>query len=361
MIDIDELRFLLDSLPDTVLVCNGEGLIRACNAQCEELLGYRRDELQGRPVEVLMPDAQRQAHISYRMAYMMAPKRRSMYQLQEISAVRSDGKLQPVSIALSPISIDGEVLTLVSIRDNTAAVAARRKEREMYARLLQKQRLENLGLLSSGIAHDFRNLLSVVLGNAELATLVAGSSGAALAPHLQAIHGACAHLQELSSRILRYAAGRDARPERMNLNDAVAEIAVLLERALAPGTELRVDCVATLPELMLDPGHVFQLLLNLILNANDAIGTHGGCITVRTGLAPDAVFLQVEDNGRGIDAATRDSMLEPFYTTREGGVGLGLSLVNDIMQRYAGRIDIDSEPGKGSVFTLSFPLVMPAR
>lgn len=355
MLENDELGFLLDSLPDTVLLCDRGGTIRACNSQCAELLGYTADDLVGRPVEILMAAAVREAHVAYRLAYQAAPKRRPMYQLQEISAVRKDGALQPVSIALSPIEIGAETMTIVSIRDNAPSVAARRKEREMYARLLQKQRLENLGLLSSGIAHDFRNLLGVVLGNAELAMISSGTSDSPLAPHLKAIHGACARLQELSSRILRYAAGREVRPERIDLNDAVGEISVLLERALAPGTQLHVECAAALPAVVLDPGHVFQLLLNLVLNANDAIGAKGGSIVVRTGIAQGTVFLQVTDNGRGMDAATRDSILEPFYTTREGGVGLGMSLVRDIVQRYSGRVDIDSEVGKGSTFTLRFP------
>lgn len=358
MLASKELGFLLDSLPDTVLFCDRDGTIRACNNQCAELLGYAADELVGQPVEILIPLALREAHVGYRKAYTLAPKRRSMYQLQEINAIRKDGMPQPVSIALSPIGIDGETMTIVSIRDNTSAVAARRKEREMYARLLQKQRLENLGLLSSGIAHDFRNLLTVVLGNTELAMIVAGAHSTALAPHLNAIHSACGRLQEMSGRILRYAAGREARPERINLNDAVTEIAVLLERALAPGTQLHLDCAVTPPALVVDPGHVFQLLLNLILNANDAIGPKGGRITVRTGYARDMVFLQVEDDGRGMDPVTRDNILEPFYTTREGGVGLGLSLVRDIMQRYDGSVDIASEVGKGSVFTLRLPAVV---
>ena len=101
-------------------------------------------------------------------------------------------------------------------------------------------------------------------------------------------------------------------------------------------------------------GHLFQILLNLILNANDAISPQGGSITVRTGMDADGVFVQVIDDGRGMDAATLRHILEPFYTTKTGGKGLGLSVVNDIVRRYEGSIEIDSDVGNGSRFTVAF-------
>ncbi|MGV3592569.1 MAG: two-component system sensor histidine kinase NtrB [Gammaproteobacteria bacterium] len=355
MIDSDTLRLMLDLLPDTVLLCDGDGLIRCCNDQCEELLAWAPDELVGLPVETLLPHAQRQAHIAWRLSYVRSPRRRGMNQLQEIQALRKDGRLQPVSIALSPVDTDAGRMTIVSIRDNSAAVAARRKEQEMYERLLQKQRMENLGMLSSGIAHDFRNVLSVILGSAELALLELNDMHSGLSSYLQAIQTSSTHLKDLSGQILRYAAGRESRPQLVNLNQAAEEVALLLQGTLTPDTRLHCEPERGLPLLRADPGQIFQVLLNLILNAKDALGPAGGNITVRTGMEDGYVFVQIQDDGRGIAENERERLLEPFYTTKKGGKGLGLSVVNDIVQAHGGRLRIASEPGRGALFTVLFP------
>lgn len=278
-----------------------------------------------------------------------------MQQMQNICALRKDGTLHPVTIALSPARLEGRQLVIVSIRDNAAAVAARQRERETYERLLRAQRLEDLGMLSCGIAHDFRNLLSIVLGNAELAMYELTEETISQRAYLQAIRTSAAHLQELSGQILSYAAGGETPRRPLDLNEAAAEMAVLIQVSLPRTTTISCELAPKLPKVLADPGHIAQILLNLILNAKEAIGSRGGNIVVRTGIEGDQVFIEVEDDGCGIEEEKRERILDTFYTTKEGGKGLGLAVVKGIVEQYGGSTRIDSSVGAGSLFRVLLP------
>lgn len=357
MLEKSGLRLFLDSLPDAVLLCGSDGFVHDCNRQCEALLGYAPEELTGLPVEVLIPGDLQQDHIGFRMAYMLAPKPRSMTRLQEIQALRKDGCLQPVTIALSPLALADEQMVIVSIRDNSEAVAARLRERQAFERSLEAQRLESLGLLSCGIAHDFKNLLSVVLGNAELALLEMHDEHPQR-NYLQAIQASATHLQEISRQILSYAVGKGVEQQTVDLNEAVTEMKGLLQVALPPSTRIACELAAVQPRLLADPGQISQILLNLILNASEAIGERGGCITIRTGVADSHIYVEVVDDGCGIAETARARILDPFFTTKAGGKGLGLSVVNGIVKNHGGVLTIASGPDAGSTFRVGFPLAL---
>jgi two-component system, cell cycle sensor histidine kinase and response regulator CckA len=275
--------------------------------------------------------------------------------MQNIRARCKDGTLHPVTIALSPVSLDDQRVVIASIRDNASAVAARAREQEMYVRLLRTQRLEDIGMMSCGIAHDFRNLLNIILGNAELALRDVDTCVPAQRAYMEAIRGSAAHLQELSNQLLNYAVGGSTTLRAVHLHDAVAEMSALLRISLPASTRLRCVTSAGLPPVFAEPSHVAQILLNLILNANDAIGTSAGNITVRTGFDNGHVFVEVEDDGCGIAPEARARVLDTFYSTKEGGKGLGLAVVNGIVERYGGKLVMTSREGVGSVFKVMLP------
>lgn len=349
------LHWLLDALPDAVLLCDAAGVIRYSNGQCVELLGYAPGELHGCAVEILVPGGLREMHRHLRESYQQNPRSRPMSALQDIVVVRKDGARHPVTIALNPLQHGSAKLTVVSLRDNAAAIEARRKEREFYERALRTQRMENLGVLSCGIAHDFKNLLCVVMGNADLALEQLGEGTTPLHGQLGAIQAAVQHLQELSHQILSYATGREASPRLVDINESVGELETLVKVTLPANTTLRCELASAVPALQADPGQIFQVLLNLILNARDALASSGGCITVRTGVDAEHVFLEVEDDGYGIDEGTRAQIFDPFFTTKAGGKGLGLSVVDSIVKKHGGFIHIRSAANAGATFRVHLP------
>lgn len=357
MLDNKALRFVLDSLPDAVLLCGANGVILDGNVQCESLLGYPPHELIGLPVEALVPAGLRPGHAGLRERFMKDPCRRPMDSLTDLSALRKDGQLQPVSIALSPVKVDTRHLIIVCLRDNSQDMRIRQRERAYYERTLKAQRLENLGMLSCGIAHDLKNMLTVVMGNAELALLNVRDDGMPLRENLLAIQTASGHLQELCWQMMNYAQGMDMRRQQVFLNDTVEAMSALLRGSLPVTTHLCCELTDGLPPLETDSGQISQILLNLILNANEAIGAKGGCITVRTGSGDSSVFVEVVDNGTGIDEEVLAKILDPFFTTKDGGKGLGLSVVRDIAQRLGAVLHINSRPAEGAVFRVEFPLV----
>ncbi|MFY9342011.1 MAG: MASE1 domain-containing protein [Planctomycetota bacterium] len=253
----------------------------------------------------------------------------------------------------------------------------RRAEDERHAleRALQEaQKLESLGVLAGGIAHDFNNILTGVLGNADLAqrTLPPDSHGHALLAEV--IHST-RRAAELCSQMLAYS-GRGRRTiERFSLDELVDEVLQLLRASVSKKADLRISLGATLPAVEADRNQMRQVLMNLLLNASEALGDQPGRIQITTGVenvsearrlalrpAPlarsgDHVFLEVADTGVGMSPETLARIFEPFFTTKFAGRGMGLSAVLGIVRGHHGALDVESQPGRGSRFRLLLPCV----
>ena len=262
----------------------------------------------------------------------------------------------------------------VTIIDLTEQERLKQQHKEFERQLEQTRKLEAIGSLAGGIAHDFNNLLAPILGRAELLSAEKGDDPI-VAEHSRAIVDASRRARALVRQILTFSRNEPPRRTAVALAEVMHDTERLLRVTLPPTVELHMALPQGMPPVLADPTQVEQALLNLCTNAIHALGESRGTVQVaatparpdlrlceRLGLAPgDYVAISVRDNGPGMDAAMLERVFEPFFTTKPvgQGTGLGLSVVHGVMGNHAGAVDVQSTPGKGSLFTLYFPAATP--
>jgi PAS domain S-box-containing protein len=383
-----KFRGLLEAAPDAIVGVDNEGRIALVNAQTERLFGYNRDELIGQEVEILVPEATRRIHPSRRSAYFADPTPRPMGAGMSLAGRRKNGTEFPAEISLSAIETEEGLLVSAAIRDVTERVEAQAEserlmaqaERErMESRLQRSQRLESLGQLAGGVAHDFNNLLGAIRNFAsfvgeEITTATEGSGQpdwpTALRDVAQ-IEQAADRGAQLTHQLLAFARREVVRPEVVVLNDVVTEVEQLLVRTLGEHVELVTALGDELSPVLADRGQLEQVLVNLAVNARDAM-PGGGRLTIETeNVMVDEAFalnmggvttgphvrLRVTDTGEGMSQEVLRRAFEPFFTTKPTGegTGLGLATVYGIVTQAAGSVRIHSEPGLGTSFSAVFP------
>jgi two-component system, cell cycle sensor histidine kinase and response regulator CckA len=256
--------------------------------------------------------------------------------------------------------------------DITAAKRMEASRLQIERKLLETQKLESLGLLAGGIAHDFNNLLSTVLGNANLARMSL-EAGSPADPQLRAIETAALRAAELCRQMLAYAGKGRFVVERVNLSAMVEELLPLLRVSIARSATLHLQLLNDVPDIKVDATQLRQIVMNLVLNAVDALAGKNGEITLRTGMVSvdasllarcvtgaslpggDYVFLDVTDTGAGMTPEVKSKIFEPFFTTKFAGRGLGLAAVLGIVRGHNGALLVDSEVGQGTTFRLFLP------
>jgi PAS domain S-box-containing protein len=352
------LRSILETAPEAIVTIDERGLIGSFSPAAERLFGYRAQEVIGRNVSLLMPEPYRSAHDGYLAHYLATGERRSLGVNHETEGLRKDGTTFPMELAVGEARANGERFFTGFAHDLTAR---KRLERE----LRQAQKLEAIGQLTGGIAHDFNNLLTVIMGNLEmLEERLAGEDLALLEDAREAARMGA----ELTGRLLAFARRQPLRPRAVDLGRAVPEAVALLRRTLGAAIEVRATLTPELPPVLADPGQLQNALLNLAINARDAM-PGGGRLTIeaaeveldadvaeaRPGLHPGRyVMLAVGDTGTGMSPEVRERAFEPFFTTKRpgAGTGLGLSMVYGFVKQSGGHADLYSEPGCGTVVRL---------
>ena len=269
--------------------------------------------------------------------------------------------------------LEGKVIgVLGTYEDITASKQAEAEQRALEAQMQHAQKLESLGILAGGIAHDFNNLLVAMLGHADLALADLPRSAGAQ-QHVEEIRTAAWRARELTNQMLAYSGKGRFVVRSLQLGEVVSEMGHLLEAAIPKKVSLRYAPADDLPTVEADVTQLRQVVMNLVTNAAEAIGERGGLITLTTGrqqASPESlqsvftqerlpggeyVYLEVSDDGCGMDATTRERLFEPFFTTKFQGRGLGLAAVLGIVRGHHGTVKVDSEPGKGSSFKVLFP------
>jgi PAS domain S-box-containing protein len=367
----ERFRGLLSSAPDAIIGVDSDGRIELMNEQAARLFGWDHDELIGRPVEVLVPLAVQERHVAHRRSYLADPVARPMGLGLRLQARRRDGSEFPAEISLSTIEgDDGGTTVLAAVRDVTERLELE-KERQRQALEVQREqthRLESIGQLAGGIAHDFNNLLGVILNYSTLAAR--STDDPALRDDLDQISEAAQRAADLTRQLLTFARRDPARPELVDIGALVTRFAHLLSRTLGERISLSVD-VCTEPALaVVDGRQVEQVLLNLCLNARDAMPEGGALQLVCSvddlaeGPTPSSdpgryVLLRVIDEGAGMDAETLDRAFEPFFTTKGpgDGTGLGLASVYGIVQQNGGMVQLSSTLGVGTTAEVLLPAV----
>jgi PAS domain S-box-containing protein len=359
----------LDFAPDGIVGISPSGEIVLVNQQAEALFGYAREEMIGELVEMLVPARYRDAHPGHRDGYFGAPRPRAMGAGVELSAVRKDGTEFPVEISLSSIETEEGVIATAGVRDISDRAESER-EKALNEQLAQARRLESVGQLAGGIAHDFNNILGVIMNYAEFVADELDADSQAR-QDVEEIRRAAERAAALTRQLLIFSRREVVKPELLYLRDVIAELENLLRRALGERVELSTRFGKDRCPFEADPGQIEQVLVNLAVNARDAM-PDGGRLVIEvdraeldeeyTYMHPDTepgtyVRLKVSDTGTGMDAETIQRAFEPFFTTKGKGegTGLGLATVYGIVTGAGGRIDIYSELGVGTTVKIHLP------
>ena len=334
-----------------IATCTLDGRLLEGNAALLKMLGYCRQELAGMPIQELRPDDSPGADgfDELNQGKRDSAKRESRYR-------RKDGTCFWGRLTVSVVhDAGGDAAFLIALledatEDRRAAEAAREAEK-----------MEVIGRLAGSIAHDFNNLLTGVLLNCDLLADGIGAD-APLFQHVEEIRMAGEQGAALTQQLLAIARKQVIQPRPISINDLVTSTHNLLGRLIGEQIDFVTVLAPGIQTVLADPGQLRQVLLNMVLNARDAM-PHGGCITVRTRVnprvngGPAMVALLVEDTGCGMDEQTRARLFEPFFTTKPAGkgTGLGLAIVQRIVSESGGTIDVESEPGRGTRIQVSFP------
>ena len=362
-----KLRAFLQSASQGVIAIDVTGRIDLTNAKAEELFGYRREELVGQTLEMLLPERYRGAHIGHRAEYFSQPRPRPMGLGLDLAGRRKDGTEFPVEIALSFVPTEGGPLPLAIAFINDIT-----ERKRMEETLRRTQKLESLGVLAGGVAHDFNNLLTTIMGNATLALQAMRSTspdGLLIEEIIQASKTAA----DLTRQLLAYAGKGRFVVETIDLSQLVRDISTLVQTSIPKKVQLRLSLANKLPPVRVDASQIQQVVMNLVINAGEAIGENVGTIRLTTEqqevddryieayfapgeLEPGTyVVMEVNDTGSGMDEATKAKIFEPFFTTKTFGRGLGLSAVEGIVRNHKGAMRVYSAPGRGTTFKVLLP------
>jgi PAS domain S-box-containing protein len=363
----EQYRAIFDGSGDALVLWDGDIRIVDVNAAFTTMYGYSRDEVVGGSFgDRFTPEAK---------ARRIALIRRALdgHECQlEGETLRKDGRRFAVELRYLPITHRGEPHVLAIARDITERKEAEARRQALEAQLRQAQKMEAIGQLTGGIAHDFNNLLTSILGYTVMALERAEAEGDAVqVRYLAQTQRASQRARELIQQMLTFSRGSRGEPRPVALAPLVRESLTLLRSTLPATIGLESAIDGDLPCVTADPVQLEQVLLNLCINARDAIQGTGTievvvhrvaidgqlCASCRAPLAGEFVGIAVRDSGSGIPAAVQERMFEPFFTTKDTGKGsgMGLSTAHGIVHEHGGHIVVDSAPGRGSSFRVLLP------
>ena len=364
-------RVLVETSPESVIV-HVDGTITFANPSAIKMFGAQSaGDLVGRAMlDLISPEFHATA-----LARRKNIKEQGMGGLlAEMRYRRIDGSPFEVETQSAPIVYDGMAATQITAHDISGLKRAAAERQEFERKLQETQKLESLGVLAGGIAHDFNNILTGILGNASLASLDL-PEGSSAVENLRAITEGSQRAADLCRQMLAYSGKGNFVVRRLSINRLVRDTAHLLKISISKGTVLHFRLNPSLPAFEADATQIRQVIMNLVINASEAIGDRGGIINLSTGLTNfkgehlvgsgafvsqempdgDCVYLEVSDNGSGMSSETRARIFDPFFTTKFAGRGLGLAAVLGIVRGHKGALKIDSELGRGTTFRILFP------
>ena len=360
----DTARAVIESASEGIILIDPAGRIVLVNAAAEKMFDYARADLLGRPLEVLLPERARGAHVGHRVGYFGEPRVRPMGIGLDLAGRRRDGSEFPVEISLSHV-VSGEggvaIAFITDITERKRIEDQLQRQREV---LYQNEKLAALGTMAAGIAHEINNPLGIITARIEVMLLDAEQQ--ALPPQvledLQVLHRASQRVARIAAGLRSFARHSPSDRVPLDLNSVVDESVQLLQKPLAAdNVEIVTRLDRTLPPIRGDASALHQVLMNLLTNAREAM-PGGGQIRLQTERAARAgwIRLVVSDTGTGIPAEDISRIFDPFFTTKRTGTGLGLSVSYGIIQEHGGTVDVQSQPGAGTSFILGFPAAAPA-
>jgi PAS domain S-box-containing protein len=345
----EHFRVIVEAAPNGMLLVDESGTIVMVNTSALHQFGYEREELLGKPVEMLIPGPSQSDHRRYRAEFIQAPQARPMGIGRELSGLRKDGSEFPVEIGLTPIQMTIGMRVVASIVD----ISERRRHE---VQLRRAERLAELGTLASGMAHEIGTPMNVILGRAEY--LLQRTADEGMKKGLATIITQVERITKVMNQLLAFARRRTPERHAVDLRQIVDDSLEMFQERIAQ-SRITVDKAIgpSLPPVRADRDQLIQVLINLVTNSLHAM-PKGGRLGVSLSREDNHVCLRVSDTGHGMPEEIRSKVFEPFFTTKDfgKGTGLGLTVVKGIVEEHCGTITVESAVDKGTTFWIRLPI-----
>jgi PAS domain S-box-containing protein len=344
-----QFRLIVEAAPNGMLLVDESGTIVMVNASALHQFGYKRGELLGKSVEMLIPGPSRSVHQQYRAGFIKTPQARAMGGRRELFGLRKDGSEFAVEIGLTPIQTTkgpGVVASIVDISE--------RKRLEMQLR--RTERLAELGTLASGMAHEIGTPMNVILGRAEYLLQRAADEG--MKKGLATIITQVERITKVMNQLLAFARRRTPERRAVDLGEIVDDsLEMFQERIAQCRITVEKTIESSLPPVCADRDQLIQVFINLLMNSIHAM-PEGGQLRLSLDRESSYARLGVSDTGHGMPEEIRSKIFEPFFTTKDfgKGTGLGLTVVKGIIEEHGGTIAVESAVDKGTTFWIRLPL-----
>jgi PAS domain S-box-containing protein len=366
----DRLRATVEAAMDCIIAMDQEGRVIEFNPAAEECFGYRKDEIIGKSLaDMIIPLRMRDAHEHGMTGYCETGTGAFLGKRVEITAMRADGGEFPAELAIDVAQGAEGKIFIGYLRDITERRDAEEQRQQLEKQLRQAQKMEAIGQLTGGIAHDFNNILTAMIGYVELAGERAGTLGdGKLSRYLDRAQRSGERARDLIQQMLTFSRGQHGEPRRVSPAALIEEWISLLGTTLPSSVEIRTELEPRVAEVLIDPLQLEQVLMNLCINARDAMEGHGTltvglrnmtlddgvCASCRQPVAGEFIEIAVRDTGSGVSPEVQERMFEPFYSTKAvgHGSGMGLSMVHGIIHDHGGHLLLDSRPGKGAALSV---------
>ena len=359
----EEQQQLINSIADAIVVIDELGLIQTFSKSAESMFGYSADEATGQSINILMPEPEAKQHDKYISDYIVFDIAHLIGAPREVNGKRKNGEVFSIrlSVAELPRSVEGIRRFIGACHDMTY-------EKQQEEQLRRSQKMDALGKLTGGIAHDYNNMLGVVMGYAQLLKDALGDESE-LSQYVYEIQHASERGSTLSRKLLGFSRNTQPQADCMDVNGVLLAERDMLQKTLTPRINLQFDLVEKSWPIYVNGGEFEDAILNLCINAMHAMKS-GGKLIISTSNqtlnfkeasklelhSGDYLLITIDDTGIGIDSNDLSCIFDPFFTTKgEAGIGLGLSMVYGFVQRCSGAIAVESEKGFGSQFKLYFP------
>jgi two-component system cell cycle sensor histidine kinase/response regulator CckA len=365
-------RTVTHSAHDAIITADSAGIIVGWNRGAETIFGYSEAEVHGQRLTVLLPSQFRDPHLIGLQRVQSGGEPQVAGTTVELEGRRRDGNEFPLELSLAQWEVAGSQFYTGIIRDITERKQLNAENERLTDQFHQAQKMESIGLLAGGIAHDFNNLLMPIIGYAELAMLNLAPNNQ-LRVNLKQIIAAGERAARLTRQILAFSRKQALEMQSLDLNQLISEFEPMLRRLIGEDIDLQTQLATDLPSINADEGQFEQVLLNLVVNARDALPEGGTLVIETTAVVLDDAYvskhfrvqpgpyimLTVTDTGHGMSPSTQQRIFEPFFTTKARGLGtgLGLATVFGIVKQHQGDIWVYSEPGQGTAFNIYLPVV----